>query len=367
MSIHILHIIGRMNVGGAETFIMNIYRNIDRNKIQFDFVVHTKERCAYDDEIEKLGGKIYRIPELSKHPIKNMIELAKILKQDDIKYSTVHRHTNTSIVFTDLIISKIMKVKKIIVHSHSTNAKNPILHKIFRPFMRIANIRYACSKEAGKWLFGKNVNFTVINNGIDLEKYKVNDIVRNEVRKELNINPDEILLGHIGRFNKAKNHNFLVDIFYELQKDINAKLVLVGTGELENDIKNKVKEMQIENKVIFLGLRKDVYRILQAMDIFVFPSLYEGLGISLIEAQVAGLPCLVSNAIQDEAIITNNVKKLSIERNNIKEWIENIENISRNKTIIDREINQNDSKIKKFNIIEVTKKLEEIYIGDTDE
>lgn len=327
--IRVLNIIGRMNTGGAETFIMNVYRNLDREKVQFDFVVHTKEKCDYDDEITKLGGKIYRIPSLSRHPIKNLIGLKNVFK--NTKYSIVHRHTNTSMIFTDLIVAKIMGVKKIIVHSHSTNAKNPILHKIFRPLMcKLATIKYACSKEAGEWLFGRNEKFEIITNGIDIEKYKFNREVREEVRKELNIANEEILIGHVGRFNIAKNHEFLIDIFNEFQKSNNSKLILLGTGNLENKIKEKVAKLNLQDKVIFLGVRNDVHRIMQAMDLFVFPSLYEGLPLTLVEAQAAGLDILASSVITKECNITGSIKYYDIEKPAM-EWKKQLEEIIKEK------------------------------------
>lgn len=350
MPIRILHIIGRMNMGGAETFIMNVYRNIDRSKFQFDFVVHTEEKCTYDDEIESLGGKIYRIPPLSKHPLKNMIELSKIFKQSDITYSIVHRHTNSSIVFTDLLVAKIMKVKKIIVHSHSTNAKNPIIHKIFRPFMKLANTKYACSQKAGEWLFGKNTNFEIINNGIDIEKFRFNEQKRNVLRKQLNIEKDEIVIGHVGRFCIAKNHKFIIDIFNELLKEKDAKLILVGTGEFELNIKEKVEKLNIENKVLFLGVRNDTDYLYSVFDYFLFPSLYEGFPMSLIEAQASGVNCVISNNITNEIILNNNIKKIDLNKN-AEHWANQLKLFKEfNRKNISKELEKYDIKLTVNNI-----------------
>lgn len=348
-----------MNIGGAETFIMNTYRNIDREKVQFDFVIHTEKKCDYEDEIEKLGGRIYRIPQLSKHPIKNMLGLKKIFKQADKPYKVVHRHTNSSIVFTDLIIAKMMGIRKIIVHSHSTNSKNTFIHKLFRPLMRLANVKYACSQEAGKWLFGKKQKFEVINNGIDLEKYKFNKEIRQKERKELGIKENEILIGHVGRFNIAKNHEFLIKVFYEFQKDKNAKLVLLGVGELQQKIKEQVEKLGIEQKVMFLGLRQDVNRVMQAMDLFLFPSIYEGLPLTLIESQAAGLPILASDTITDQCNITRNINFLSLEENETtwkNKMIDLIENSQRNEDI--NKLYQNG-----FDSMQIAEKLQDVYLN----
>jgi len=323
--IKVLHVTGTMNCGGQETFIMNIFRNIDREKIQFDFVVHSKIKAHYDDEIKSLGGKIYRITPISKNPIKHMIELYKILKNND--YDVVHRHTASSIVFIDTLIAKLVGIKKIIAHSHNNKLQKQIfLSILFRPLLNISTThKFACSNSAGTWLFGKNKDIGVIPNGIDLIKYKFNENIRDKYRKELNIE-NKIVLGHVGRFNKQKNHNFLIDIFNEVyQQNKNYVLLLIGTGELEQQIQKKVKELNIENSVKFLGIRNDVNNLMQAMDIFLFPSIYEGLGIVLLEAQASALQCIVSENIQEEAIFSNNVVKIQLDDVNL--WKKEILNL----------------------------------------
>ena len=349
-------------MGGAESLIMNLYRNIDRNKVQFDFVVHTKDKCDYEDEINALGGKIYRIEQISRHPIKNMIQLKKIFKDNKDIYQTIHRHTDSSIVFTDLLVAKLMGIKNRYVHSHNTKvSKGKIIHLFFRPVLNLlATRRFACSQDAGKWLFGSKKDFTVIPNGIEIDKYKFNPKVRKEVRKELNIDDDEILIGHVGRFQNVKNHNFLIDIFYELQKDIKSKLVLVGDGELQRTIKEKVKELKIENKVLFLGLRNDVNRILQGIDLFVFPSYYEGLPLTLIEAQASGLNILASDTITKQCNITGSIEFLSLNKGKLiwKQKILNmLENNKRKLDITSLYENGFDSK-------ETAKKLQLLYLTE---
>lgn len=355
----VLHIVGQMNMGGQETFIMNLYRNIDRKKIQFDFIVHSKNRGYYDDEIEKLGGKIHRITSLSRNPIKHCIELKNVLKNN--KYIAVHRHTCSSIIAIDLIIAKICGVKQRIVHSHANRTNRlPVAHIMFRPLMNMfANEKLACSKDAGVFLYGKkgSKELKVINNAIEIEKYKYNENMRNEIRKKYN-SQDNLVLGHVGRFDEAKNHKFIIEVFRDLVKKMpNAKLWLVGGGELEEEVKNQVKSYNLEEKIVFLGIRNDIEVLMMGMDVFVFPSIYEGLGIALIEAQCSGLKCMVSNNIQDEAIITNNVLKMQID--STEEWVENICKIHEYNRYIEY-----DEKIEKFGMDNLVKTIYKLYLNE---
>lgn len=368
MTERILHIIGRMNVGGAETFIMNVYRNIDRDKVQFDFVIHTKEKCDYEDEILSLGGKIFRIEQLSKHPLKNMFQLRKILKENKSVYRIIHRHTDSSIVFTDLLVAKLVGIKNRYAHSHSNKSvKGNKLHKLFRPLLNIlATRKFACSEDASLWTFGKKgaKNTEVLYNGIDFNKFLFKTKIREKIRTRERCN-NNIVIGHVGRFEKVKNHRFIVNMFKKLlNKNNNYELWLIGDGTLREEIEQLVISLDLKEKVKFFGLRKDIGDLLQAVDIFVFPSIYEGLGISLIEAQISGLPCIVSNAIQDEAIITDNVIKLEITDKSAEEWVSNILNININDK--NRVINIEDEKIKKFNVQEVCNRLEHIYLEDSN-
>ena len=177
--------------------------------------------------------------------------------------------------------------------------------------MKYANLQLACSKEAGEWLFG-NTQFIVLNNGIDVSKYVFNQNIREEYRKILGFS-DELVLGHVGRFSNQKNHNFLIDIFYEIIKiNKKSKLILIGTGELENEIKEKVESLSLKEKVIFLGARADVNKIMQAMDVFILPSLFEGLPVVGVEAQASGLPCIISDTVSKDVKITDSVLQISL-------------------------------------------------------
>lgn len=279
----IAHIMGKWNGGGVESVVMNYYRNIDRNKIQFHFLCDEDSTDIPYEEIEKLGGKVIVIPPYQKL-FKYQKELYRIFKENN--YKIVHSHINALSVFP-LRIAKKAKIPVRIAHSHSTSNKKEwkknILKMILRPLSKLyANNYFACTEYAGKWLFGKKVverkELNVINNAIDLKKFKFNENTREDLRKELGIKEETLIIGHVGRFMKQKNHEFLIDVFEEaIKQDNNMYLILVGQGPLEDKIKEMAKEKGIEDKILFLGQRNDVNKLYQAMDIFVLPSLYEGL------------------------------------------------------------------------------------------
>ena len=279
----IAHIMGKWNGGGVESVVMNYYRNIDRNKIQFHFLCDEDSTDIPYEEIEKLGGKVIVIPPYQKL-FKYQKELYRIFKENN--YKIVHSHINALSVFP-LRIAKKAGIPIRIAHSHSTSNKKEwkknILKMILRPLSKLyANNYFACTEYAGKWLFGKKVverkELNVINNAIDLKKFEFNENTRKALREEFGIKDDTLIIGHVGRFMKQKNHEFLIDVFEKaIKQDDNIYLILVGQGPLEDKIKEMAKEKGIENKILFLGQRNDVNKLYQAMDIFVLPSLYEGL------------------------------------------------------------------------------------------
>lgn len=330
--IKVLHISGTMGLGGQETLIMNVLRNIDKNKFEFDFVVHSEERGFYDDEIEALGGKIHRITPMSKSLIKHCKELANVIKTGD--YKIVHRHTASSIVWIDLFVAKLCKVKLRIAHSHSTsNSTNKLLESICRPLLNVfSNKKYACSDEAGKFLFGKNANYEIVWNGIDLEKFKYSKEKRIQKRKELNIDENAFVIGHVGRFDTQKNHMFLLEIFkaYVEKYDSKAKLLLIGNGDLKEIFEKKAKEYKLQDNIIILSNRNDVNELMTAMDVFVFPSLHEGLGIALVEAQTEGLNCIISDTIPDEAVFIDKLCKRVILKESPSKWADEIKKCEKN-------------------------------------
>lgn len=323
--IHIAQVVGKMLNGGVEAVVMNYYRHIDRSKVQFDFIVDEDSTYIPRREIESLGGRIFIIPPYQKIN-KYIPALIKLFKENN--YKIVHSHINTLSVFP-LYAAKKAGVPIRIAHNHSTAApgewKKNILKYTLRPFAKVYATHYAaCSRYAGEWLFGKKSmergEVTVFNNAIDLDKFKYDENVRNEVRKELGLE-GKFVIGHVGRFCYQKNQEFLVDVFEEVYKqNSNAVLMLVGDGTDRKKIEEKVRKLRGE--VILLGNRTDVYRLYWAMDVFVLPSRYEGLGIVVIEAQTAGLPCVVSDAVPSEAKILEGTEMLNLEKP--KEWAEQI-------------------------------------------
>jgi glycosyltransferase involved in cell wall biosynthesis len=317
--IRVLQVFAQMNRGGAESMIMNLYRNIDRSRVQFDFIVHTEDKCAYDEEIKKFGGKIYRVP---RYTGKNHFQYKKawydFLKVHS-EYKIIHGHVRS----TASIYLKVARKYGLITiaHSHSTSSGkglSAIIKNIFQyPIRHIADFPFACSNSAGVWLFGKKAcnqdTFFVLNNAVEAKKYIFNTGTRQEKRKEFRVD-NKLVIGHIGRFNTPKNHEFLIDIFKAVHdKSDNTVLMLIGDGELRDSIEEKVNILELSDNVIFTGVRSDIPELLQAIDIFVFPSFYEGLPVTLVEAQAAGLPCIISDKITDEIKITSLIESLSLE------------------------------------------------------
>lgn len=374
-NIRVLHVTEKLQAGGIENFIMNVYRNIDKENVSFDFMVTRDEKEFFEEEIQKLGGKKYTI---DKKNIKNVFiriieeskEIEKFLKEN--KYDVIHVHSGTPLRVFYLRAAKKAGVKKRIYHSHSAEVKGPhnglrlkkIIFKLLRKLFKFyATDYFACSKLAGEWMYPneliKQQKVVVINNGIEIDKFKYNEQIRNEYRKSLDIQ-DKKVIGHIGRFNHQKNHTFLIDIFKETHnKDNKCMLLLLGDGELRKEIEDKVKKLGLEESVKFLGVRDDVNKVMQAMDLFLLPSNYEGLPVVGIEAQTTGLPMVCSDNITDEVCITDNVKMISLDKNTT-EWADNIINILQT---FQRKDTSKIIKEKEYDIKDVAKKIEKIYGG----
>ncbi|MFI3277526.1 MAG: glycosyltransferase family 1 protein [Rikenellaceae bacterium] len=326
--IRVLHVFGCLNRGGAETAIMNYYRKIDRTMVQFDFVTHFGEVGAYEEEILKLGGRIFRVPRFKGYNIASYLLAWRRLLLEHREWRTIHIHIFT-ISGVILPIAKMCGIPRRIVHCHSTSSP------IFDPFTKLANRvfrllanklsthRYACSDDAGRYYFSHR-SFRVINNAIDAKKFTLNTEMRSDIREQFSI-ADCFVVGHVGRFNTPKNHPFTIDIFSELYKrDNNSRLMLVGAGSpVKEQIEAKVDSLGLSEAVIFTGVRGDIPDLMQAMDIFIFPSLWEGLGIVAIEAQAASLTTIVSDAVPDAAMITPLAKKLELSRG-AEYWAEKI-------------------------------------------
>ena len=361
--IRILQITGGMNMGGIENFLMNIYRNIDREKVQFDFLIHQEEKQIFEEEIISLGGKIFRIPSLGKVGHFRYLKELKEFFQVHKEYKIVHSHYNT---ISGIILREAKKcgIKNRISHSHIAYPKYRFLEKIYKNYSKFflksnTTKMFACSNLAGEWLYGKNENYEVINNGIEANKYKLNEKIRIEKRKELKIEKEEIAIGHIGRLTEQKNHKFLIEIFSKLYNINNKyKLFIIGNGELEEKIREQIKALNLEKNIIMLGVRKDVNEILQAMDLFVFPSLYEGLPVTLVEAQGAGLKCFISDTVTKEIDLECGLTEFISLNRSSEEWAEIID---KNKDYIRKDTIES-LKSHGYDMTENAKNLENRYI-----
>ena len=301
--LRILHYIGSLNIGGSQTMIMELYRNIDKTNIQFDFIVDRKDELFYKDEIESLGGKIFIIEKFKGYNFFSYKKQLKKLFNEHKEYNIIHGHVR-SVASIYLKVAKKCGLKTI-VHSHSTsNGKGlqSIIKKILQHNIRyIADYFMGCSKEANIWLFGKKIANSnkcfIINNSFNIKKYLFSLEDREFIRKQNGISDDEIVIGHVGRFVDVKNHTFIIQVFKKLiDHNKNYKLLLIGYGELWDKIKDLVNKEGLSSKVIFKK-SADVCKYYSAFDMFVLPSKYEGLGIVLVEAQLSGLNCLASNTV----------------------------------------------------------------------
>lgn len=360
--IRVLQVVTHMNRGGLETMLMNYYRNIDRTKVQFDFLTHRpeNEKKDYDDEIRSLGGKIYHMPVLNPFSRSYMKSLDEFFKEHK-EYRIVHSHLDCLSAYP-LKMAKKNGVPVRIAHAHTTLVENN-LKKYIKLFSKklipkYATDLFACGKLAGEWMF-QGKQFKILNNAIDTKKYIFDANIRQKVRDKLGIVEKEYVIGHVGNFTPPKNHAFIIEVFAEIcKKRENVRLILVGGGDNAQQYKKRTKELGIEDKVIFMGMRKDVPDLMQAMDVFFFPSIYEGLPVTLIEAQAAGLHCIVSENITKEVAITKLIEFISLNEN-IDIWSDCILRYT--------ESNRNNmlGKIEKgkYDIKKNAKWLEEFYIN----
>lgn len=329
--------------GGIESFFINVFRNIDKTKIKFDFITFFPV-CAYEDELEAAGCKIYHVTRRGSNPIKNYLELTSFFKTHGNEYDYVWYHTSSSSNVEPLVISKKYCNAKTIVHCHGTNFESSaiarpvhiMLQKInFEKMKKHTDYPFACSKAAGNYLFkdefGKVI---VVNNGIDIDSYVYNKDVRNLVRNEIGVSSSTVVIGHAGRLCEVKNQKFLIEAFAEYQKiNPDSILVIAGEGELKAQLAAQANEFNVSEKVMFLGYRNDLNRLVQGFDMFMLPSFSEGFPVSLIESQAAGLSCLVSDVVTNEVLITDLVTFESLD-NCAEVWAKRIEEIVKNKSYL---------------------------------
>lgn len=317
-----------MDRGGAETMIMNYYRQIDRSKIQFDFLVNRPYEAAYEKEIQELGGKIFRMcPLYPQYFGRYKKEVREFLKAHP-EYQIIHSNLEERSYFA---LKEAKKLNIPVRISHSHNAPRGFdLKSIIRYYFR-ANLKpqvthmFTCGEEAGIWLYGKKQQDHVImmNNAIDAKLYQYHPAVEEEMRKELGLE-GKFVIGHVGRFFPQKNHTFLIEIFAKVyQQNKNAVLLLVGGGELETEMKEKVEGLNLTEVVKFLGVRSDIHRLMQAFDVFILPSLFEGFPVTMVEAQAAGLPCIISDQVPPQCAITENVEIISLQKSP-QQWAEHL-------------------------------------------
>ncbi|WP_456277295.1 glycosyltransferase family 1 protein [Bacillus sp. AK128] len=360
--LRVLHVVVNMNRGGAETLIMNLYRNIDRSKVQFDFL--TNKEGVFDSEIRELGGVIHRIPYITDVGHFGYVKALDKFFKNNNQYKIVHSHLDKMSGLV-LRVAKKANIPKRIAHSHNTRSEGGLASRMYKTYAgsfitKSATEFFACSNTAAKWLFNRtDMNHKILNNGIESDKFAYNDTARNEIREELNIPKSTVVLGHVGRFNHQKNHQFLIEVFAEYKVDEpNAVLVLVGEGVLKNEIEQKVKKYNLIDSVKFLGVREDIHCLLQAFDVFVFPSLHEGLPVTLIEAQASGLPCIISDTITTEVDMGLNLIHFN-SLSNKDHWIQTIRrNISPN-----RKINNNILIANGYDIRQTAKDMQASYLS----
>ena len=355
------------NPGGIESVIMNYYRNIDRNILQFDFLKNTK-LMAYEDEIRELGGKIYEFTPKSKSFFKYKKELKSIFKEHAKEYQAIWVNFCEITNLDYLKLAKKYKIKIRILHSHNSNNMasftHLLLHKINKKFIkRYVTNYWACSTEAAKWFYDDKIlndkKYKIINNAINIDDFKYDEKIRNSERKALNISSKALVIGNVGRLQYQKNHEFLIRIFRKIKdKRKDAILVIIGDGVEKENIEKEVKSLGLENDVIMLGTIKDVNNKLQLMDIFVFPSRFEGLSVTLFEAQANGLKCFVSkDVIAKESKVSNNLEYISLDRN-AEFWANKVLNCN-----YKRVDNTNNIKKSGYDIKDESIKLQNFFVG----
>ena len=363
--IRILHSVSNMDRAGIETMIMNYYRHIDKEKIQFDFLCNKSKRGAYEDEIIQLGGKIYRSPGLN--PIKWLKYESMVINllKNNPDIQVVHSHNGAFSLQAQLAAKK-YGIKNRIVHVHGTkidfNLKLP-LKLIYKRFLKFSSNNYwGCGTEAIKYYFGNSVvenkNYKIVRNAIEVDRFLYDEEKRQALRKKYNLE-NKFVIGNVARFMKQKNHTFILDLFrVVLSKNKDVMLMLLGDGELLEEMKHKAKKLGIEDSVMFLGNVSNVNEMYQAMDLFLLPSLFEGLPVVGIEAQTAGLRCIMSDTITEEVAVTDNIKFLSLKNDSLEKWADTI----LNNTDYERKNMKNIIINAGYSIENEAKKLQEIYL-----
>lgn len=357
----ILQVVGALNIGGAETMLVNVLRNMDRQRCQFDFVVSGNEKGYYEEEIQELGGVIYHVTKRADSIWKHYHQFHSLVKRQ--KYKIVHIHQqNAFFTVLQIIAAKRAGAEKIITHCHSTNdwrGRSLIfLHKIMRRVVnRLADVRLACGEEAAKWLYGTTKGVGIVPLPVDCSKYIFSEELYRELRDRYGYSGKKVYI-HVGRFSDVKNHRFLIEIFEGIKAmNKSSVLFLIGDGELRKDMEKVVKEKRLENDVVFWGNIGDVNEKLLMADAFLFPSKYEGFPTVLLEAQAAGLPCFISDTITKETDITDLIRRISLKKN-AGEWASEV--IKEHRYIEDRD-KYNQIIKEKYDVLVTVEQLMKLY------
>lgn len=359
--IRVLHIGFSANMGGIERYLINIYRKIDKNEIKMDFLILGSQEPCYYEEIKENTFFI-------KGRKENYLEFKRQLKEFMIKnkYDFIHIHLMSFSFFEPIIYARKYTNAKIILHSHIadniiSSSKTKFLNWIGENQIKkdVSFLKLACSNDAGRDMFKnfKNKDFIVCNNGIEIQNFFYSESARNKIRKSLSIKDNELVIGNVGRFVEQKNHLFLIKVYKEIFKlNKETKLILIGTGQLKGEVEEYVKSEGLEKNVIYLDYVNNVDEYMSAFDSFLFPSLFEGLGIVLIEAQASGLNCIITDSLPDEINCSHRVKRLNLEQDQIEEWAKStlVKSINRNEE-------RNNEKLNDFDINNTVKQLVEFY------
>ncbi len=349
-------------VNGMSTIILNLYKYMDKSNLKFDFIVNNMIEKIYADEITANNDRFFILKNRNKNPFAYIKNLSKIIK--DGKYDIIHIHGNSALMQVELEAIKKSKIKcKTIVHAHSTRCDHKFFHKIlYKRFMRSYDCAMACGDAAGKWLYG-NRDFIVMKNGRVIDEYKFDPDIRKQIRSEFNLNDNILVFGHVGTFTEPKNHKYLLEVYKEIY-NINPDTVffMIGDGRLKSDIENKVNEYGMSKNVIFTGNITNIAEVLQAMDAMIFPSLFEGMPLVLIEWQLAGLPCVISDVITKECIFFDDIVSMSL-NDSPKKWAKKILSLIEN----NNRTEASDTAIKNikkagFDIRDSAEELRKIYL-----
>lgn len=355
----VLHFIPGFNYGGIESRFLDWHKTLNKKKLQFDLLIQTDSNNLLLEEFKNNGGRVYVVPPISPKTIQEHIKtIHHIIKNND--YTAVHCHSLDKSYFV-LKIAKKENIKTRILHARTSSfvgsSKIPIRNMLKKISVPNATGFFAVSTEAGKWAFGKNKEIKIIKNAVNTNDFLFNLNKRNFIRKELNIDKEDLVIGHVGRFTYAKNHEFLIDIFNSFRINKNAKLLLIGDGPTKKNIEDKVINLGMKEQVIFEGFQENPEDYYSAMDCFVFPSFYEGLPGSLIEAQLNDLFCLVSNRITKEALVSQNSITLPLEEKD--QWVSALNSIDFSRK---RNSNLEISKKRGFDLTAVVRELENYYL-----